>query len=194
MVFIKTCWFRLVRVRDITLEYIKFITEKRGPYSKDIQNTVDHLVATGLVSIQSFERVKGGSLANYKITEAGQEAIKLLRLYNVEDEKHWWISLITNMAFTYYFVDELKGTNDDKIKTLVYQDPTYKKLKRSGYFHSLIELDDPENLTYQLIQFIKTHAENNVTSTRDANPRRVAEIIILTFFEYLYVSYLKEQK
>ncbi len=182
----------LAPIKRIILEYLHFITEKRGPYSKDIQNTVDHLSAIGLVEITRFEKVKGGSLANYRISKAGQAVVDLLIQYPKEADKYWWISLVTKLVFSYFHGEGLKGKTDEKIKSLVYQDPTYKELKVKGLFQHLIELDNEESVTYKLISSMKQYIEKCriITISHD---RRGAEILLSTFFEYLYISYLSER-
>jgi uncharacterized protein YwgA len=184
----------LAPIKRIVLEYLHFITEKRGPYSKDIQNTVDHLVAIGLVKIIHFEEIKGGSLANYKISEAGHRAVDLLTQYPQEADKSWWISFVTKLIFSYFHGEGLKGKNDEKIKSLVYQDPTYKDLRIKGLFHHLIELDDPKSVTYKLISSMKEYMEKNRSAISKSDHRRSAEILLSTFFEYLYINYLSEEK
>lgn len=183
----------LAPIKDVILAYLSFITLIRGPYSKDIQNTLDHLVAIGLVEIVSFEKSNKAAYVNYQIAEAGKDVVKLLREYVHEDEKYWWISLVTKLVYTYFHAEGLEGNMDDKIKALVYQDPTYRKYKDNGQFHHLIELGNPNGLTYQLIDFIKEYFVKERVSIIKQGYRRTTEIILLTFFEYLYLNHLSEQ-
>ena len=183
----------LAPIKSIVLEYLHFITEKRGPYSKDIQNTVDHLVAIGLVKIIQFEEIKGGSLANYRISEAGHTVVDLLIQYPQEADKCWWISLVTRLIFSYFHGEGLKGKNDEKIKSLVYQDPTYKNLRAKALFHHLIELDDQKGVTFKLISLMQEYIEKHRSNISKINHGRRAEILLSSFFEYLYINYLNEE-
>ena len=184
----------LAPIKRVILEYLHFITEKRGPYSKDIQNTVDHLVAMGLVEITRFETFRGGSLANYRISKVGQTVVDLLLQYPKEAEKCWWISLVTKLVFSYFYGEGLRGKNDEKIKSLVYQDPTYKDLKLKGLFHHLIELDDQKSVTFKLISAMKEYITKHMPATSKSDDRRSAEILLSAFFEYLYINSLSENK
>lgn len=184
----------LAPIKRVILEYLHFITEKRGPYSKDIQNTVDHLVAMGLVEITHFETFRGGSLANYRISKVGQTVVDLLLQYPEEAEKCWWISLVTKLVFSYFYGEGLRGKNDEKIKSLVYQDPTYKDLKLKGLFHHLIELDDQKSVTFKLISAMKEYITKHMPATSKSDDRRSAEILLSAFFEYLYINSLSENK
>jgi uncharacterized protein YwgA len=183
----------LAPIKRVVLEYLHFITEKRGPYSKDIQNTVDHLVAIGLVEITHFDKIRRGSLANYKISEAGRTVVDLLIQYPREADKSWWISLVTRLIFSYFGGEGLKGKDDEKIKSLVYEDPTYKDLKNRGLFHHLIELDDQKGFTYKLITSMNEYMEKSRLAGSRVNLRRRAEIVLSTFFEYLYINYLSKK-
>ena len=54
----------LAPIKEVVLEFLHFIYQKRGPYSKDIQNAVDHLVALGVVDVVSFKRQGRAAFAN----------------------------------------------------------------------------------------------------------------------------------
>jgi uncharacterized protein YwgA len=164
----------LAPIKRVILEYLHFITEKRGPYSKDIQNTVDHLVAMGFVEITRFETFRGGALANYRISKVGQTVVDLLLQYPKEAEKCWWISLVTKLVFSYFYGEGLRGKNDEKIKSLVYQDPTYKDLKLKGLFHHLIELDDQKSVTFKLISAMKEYITKHMPATSKSDDRSSA--------------------
>jgi uncharacterized protein YwgA len=99
-------------IKDIVLSIVKFISEKRGPYSKDIQNTLDHLVAYDLVKITEYRVFSNhSSIAFYQITEGGLAAIDSLIHYNKEEEVYWWINLITRISNLYVDEDEMKSEN-----------------------------------------------------------------------------------
>jgi uncharacterized protein YwgA len=149
----------LAPLKDIVLTYLKYNADYLGPYERRIQNTVDHLVGIGLVDVLYFEDTrKGGALTNYGITDTGQEVVHRLVEYSHEEEKAWWISLVTSVAYSYLVADGLSGTVDDKIRALVYKDPTYEPYKQKKLFRHLIDLTDKNGLTYQFTEFIKDYA------------------------------------
>ena len=182
----------LAPIKRLVVEFRHFITEKRGPYSKDIQNTVDHLVAIGLAEITHFRKIKRGSLANYRISGSGQAAVDLLIQYPKEADRCWWISLVTRLIFSYIVGEGLQGKDDEKIKSLVYQDPTYKSLRIKELFHHLIELEDENGVTHKLVSSMKEYMGKNRATGSEISRGRSAEILLSTFFEYLYLNYLSE--
>ena len=187
----------LAPLKDIILSYLRFLYKQRGPYSKDIQNTVDHLVALGLVEVVSFEKTYEGkyALTDYKISEPGKEAVKLLRAYNLEDEKYWWINTVTRLAISYTKAEGFESEDLDNIVKLVYQEPSFKKLRVERKFDYLINFQDIEtHITNRLIDFLKKYSERNILRYKKENEREAIEILLLSFFEYLYVNFLSESK
>lgn len=180
-------------LKDVLLEYLKFNAEKLGPYERTIQNTIDHLVGIGLVDVTYFEETnKGGALTHYVITDTGKETVRCLVLYPHEEEKAWWISLVTRLSYSYLVADGLNGTVDEKIRNIVYQDPTYEPYKKKNLFRRLIDLSDKNGLTYQFSEFLKTYSTGNNILSADLSERKKAEIMLVTFMEYLYTGVLNE--
>lgn len=185
----------LAPLKKVFLEYMRFITHNFGPYKGEIQETVDHLVGIGLVDIVYFDKTKhGGFLSNYVISNTGEAVIERLIEYRHEEEKHWWISLITGLAYSYITSDGLSGSVDDKIKSLIYQDPTYTTYKERNLFKKLIDLSDKRGLTYQYSEFLKSYVQGRSVTTSDLSERRQVEIMLVTFMEYLYTGVLNEDK
>jgi hypothetical protein len=187
----------LAPIKNIVLSIVKFITQKRGPYSSDIQNTLDNLIAYGLVEILSFKTLanKKYSVASYQITDGGINAISSLTKYDKEEEIFWWIDIITQVAYMYSTEKGLKEVKDfsglDTIVKLVYQDPTFNQISRKHGKYALIDLGGREGLTSDLINISKNYllGENSFSSKSE---RHKAELILLSFFEYLYSKYLDE--
>lgn len=180
-------------LKDVLLEYLKFNAEMLGPYERRIQNTVDHLVGIGLVDVAYFEETrKGGALTNYIITDTGQIVVDRLIQYSNEEEKAWWISLVISMTYSYLEASDLNGTVDEKVRTMVYQDPTYEPYRKNNLYRRLIDLSDKKGLTYQFIEFIKEYASHNGMLSPDLDERKKVAIMLVAFMEYLYTSVLNE--
>lgn len=182
-------------MKNIALEYLRFNAENLGPYERTIQNTVDHLVGIGLVDVIYFEETKkGGALTNYAITNIGEQVVKRLIQYSNEEEKQWWISLVTRMAYSYLEADGLSGTVDKKIRTIVYQDPTYEPYRKKNLFRRLIDLSDKKGITYQFVEFLKEYATRSNVLNSDLDERKKVAIMLVVFMEYLYTSALNEAR
>lgn len=177
-------------IKEVVLAFMKYITYFRGPYSKDIQNTIDHLVAAGLVDLVDYSHsINGKELyADYKITAGGLEAVVLLSRYPNEEEKHWWISIICRLTQIYIQSPQLSGTEDERIMMLVYQEPSYKTLRLERKQRYMIDLD----ITRKLISFLKEYTRTGIVVTTNKILRREAETIMIAFFEYLYLNYVNE--
>jgi hypothetical protein len=188
----------LAPLKDIFLEYLKFNSEMLGPYKGEIQETVDHLVGIGLVDIIYFERTrrrgirKAGARSHYVISDTGEEVVNRLILYPHEEEKDWWISLVTGLSYSYLEAGGLSGTVDEKIKSIIYQDLTYNTFREKNLFRRLIDLTDKRGLTYQFVEFLKNYAHESNVIPSDISERKKVEIMLLTFMEYLYTGSLNE--
>ena len=176
--------------REVVMTFLKYSYHFRGPYSKDIQNTIDHLVATGMVDISGLTRSENGKAlyVNYKITSGGSEAVRLLKGYSHEDEKHWWISAVAQLAYIYLKSEGLRGNVDHRIMSLVYQEPSFKQQMKG----TLINLDETDRITNHLITFLKDYTAEHELAYYGNKYKRDAEIILLAFFEYLYLNYINE--
>ncbi|WP_426479362.1 hypothetical protein ACP3T3_07900 [Chryseobacterium sp. CBSDS_008] len=187
----------LAPVKEIILSIIRFQRIQRGPYSKDIQNIVDHLVAYGLVEIKDFEIIKDkNAIALYEIAEGGIHAVERLLQYSVEEEKYWWISCISKLSLIYSELDSAENDNEfdglDKIVRIVYQDYTFKETKENSHFRALIDFNDTDKPTAQTIKFVKEYIEENRDMFSFTNERFEAELILTAFFNHFYNNYLIE--
>ena len=187
----------LAPIKNIVLSLVKFITEKRGPYSSNIQNVLDHLAAYGLIEISDFHisKNKKSALAFYQITDGGINAVDSLVKYKREEEIFWWINIITQLTILYTSEEQLKELTEfsglDKIVKLVYQDPTFKSTSKKQGRYAWIDLTKDDGLTYDLIKIAKEFLEGT-KSKNFKDEKRKAEYILLSFFEFLYVKYLDE--
>lgn len=186
----------LAPIKEVVLSIIKFLSYKRGPYSKEIQNTLDHLVAYNLVEITEFKIYSEKSAsALYKITNDGIKVADMLIKYNKEEEVNWWIDIIVRISNLYAIEIDMESTKEfsgiEKIVKLVYQDPTFKNVKENQVGSELIDLSLKEGLTYELIQFFKKYQEKH-NVPKFINDRCKIEFYLLTFFEFLFSKYLDE--
>ncbi|WP_288879759.1 hypothetical protein [Pedobacter panaciterrae] len=187
----------LAPIKEIILSIIRFQRIQRGPYSKDIQNIVDHLVAYGLVKITEFKVIRDkNASAHYEITIGGQNAVEKLISYSVEEEKYWWISCISRLSLMYAELDSAESDNEfdglDKIVRIVYQDYTFKETNENSYFRALIDFNDLDRPTAKIIRFVKGYIDANKNMFSFENERFEAELILSAFFNHFYSSYLIE--
>ncbi|OPC29192.1 hypothetical protein [Elizabethkingia miricola] len=187
----------LAPIKEIILSIIRFQRIQRGPYSKDIQNIVDHLVAYELVNITEFKVIKDkNAIAVYEIAEGGINAVDKLLKYSVEEEKYWWISCISRLSLMYSEFDSAENDDEfeglDKIVRIVYQDYTFKQTKDNSYFRALIDFNDVDKPTAYTIKFVKDYIESNRELFSFTNERYEAELILAAFFNNFYNNYLIE--
>jgi hypothetical protein len=183
----------LAPIKDVVVSIIRFYNQLRGPYNSEIQNTVDQLVAYGLVDVCMFENLNyNASLAEYKINSEGKKVVKLLVKYSKEEEKNWWINFITKCVYLYSKENlfdrnkEYKGF--DTIVNLVYKDSTYELIKSTAKKNYPIDVRDKTLPTNELIEYVKEYIKSNNVNL--GNERNAAELIILTYFEFLYSKFI----
>lgn len=183
-------------LREIILSYLNFIYLHRGPYSKDVQNTLDYLVSLNAIEVISFTTSGESSYADYRITEAGKSIVQDLVLYPPEYEKQEWIQIVTKVVDAYKggynLSEQYKGV--DKIIDIVYQEPSFKEVKQRGGKREFIRMADKNNLTMQLIDFLQS-IEKSLPPSFDRDKYKLdLETVLLSFFEYLYVEHLSQSK
>ena len=183
-------------MKEIILSFLNFIYLHKGPYSKDIQNALDYLVSLDAIEVVSFTTAGTNAYADYKITEAGISLVENLTLYPVEKEKLSWIQTVMKVVDAYkgcYGLNE-QYQGVDKIIGLVYQEPTFKEIRRRQAKWEIIPFGEENKLTTELINFLKT-IEQELPDEFDKSKYKLnLETILLSFFEYLYVEHLSESQ
>jgi hypothetical protein len=183
-------------MKEIILSFLNFIYLHKGPYSKDIQNALDYLVSLDAIEVVSFTTAGTSAYADYKITEAGIRLVENLTLYPVEKEKLSWIQTVMKVIDAYkgcYGLNE-QYQGVDKIIDLVYQEPTFKEIRRRQAKWEIIPFGEENKLTTELINFLKT-IEQELPDEFDKSKYKLnLETILLSFFEYLYVDHLSESQ
>jgi hypothetical protein len=183
-------------LKEIILSFLNFIYLHKGPYSKDIQNILDYLVALDGIEVDSFTTYRKKNLyVNYKITEAGKSLVEDLIHDPMEKEKLQWIRIILKLidAYTNAFGLSEEYSGVDKIIDLVYQEPSFYEISQRNIKGKFIPMGNKNTLTMELIHFLEK-AEKTLPPNFDREKYKLdLEMVLLVFFEYLYVKYLSEK-
>ncbi len=185
-------------IKNVVMSIIRFYSQLRGPYNLEIQNTIDQLVGYGLVDVCAFQTLNyNASLSEYKINAEGKKVVSLLIKYSKEEEKNWWINFITKCTFIYskenLYVENKEYKGFDTIVNLVYKDSTYEVIKKNAKKNYPIDIDNETLPTNELIKYVKNYIDTNKQSLNFGNERQTAEIIILTYFEFLYSKFIESK-
>lgn len=182
-------------LKEIILSFLNFIYLHKGPYSKDIQNILDHLVALDGIEVDSFSTYGKYSYVNYKITEAGKSLVEDLIYDPMEKVKLQWIRIVLKLIDAYKdafdLSEEYKGV--DKIIDLVYQEPSFYEISQRKIKGELIPMGNKNTLTMELIHFLDKVEEALPPKFDREKYKLDLETVLLAFFEYLYVEYLSEK-
>ena len=142
-------------IKEIILSFLNFIYLHKGPYSKDVQNILDNLVALSAIEVISFTTNNSNAYANYKITESGRTLVENLILYPSEEDRLSWIKVVMKVVDTYKSAyglsEQYQGV--DKIIDLVYQEPTFKEIRQRQAKREIIPFGEENKLTIKLIKF-----------------------------------------
>ncbi|WP_017690446.1 hypothetical protein [Paenibacillus sp. PAMC 26794] len=139
----------LVVCRHIISATNGYETYHHGPYDQKIQNAADLLGFWGLVNITDIVVNNGKIVSNYEITGLGEEWVEEL-ISNSESifERHNVVEAIC---------ESLSNRNAfNRVKDLVYAEPTYSRLGHKGYGHKLDLSNYETNLTIQVIIKMET--------------------------------------
>ena len=183
-------------LKEIVLSFLNFIYLHKGPYSKDVQNILDHLVSMNAIEVDSFSTYeKKNSYVNYKIAEAGKSLVENLIYDPMEKEKLQWIRIVMRLIDAYKDAFDLSEeySGMDKIIGLVYQEPSFHEIKQRNGKEELIPMGDKNTLTMKLIHFLEKVEEVLPPKFDREKYKLDLETVLLAFFEYLYVEYLSEK-
>ena len=184
----------LAPFKEMALSFLNFIYLYKGPYSKDIQNSLDYLVSCGALEITKFVQYRKFSYVNYRASESEKRIVKALLDYPEEKEKYEWIAIILKIIDAYKDAFGIgKGYEDvDKIIDLVYEEPSFKLAKDKG-IGEFIEMISEDNATLKFLNFLKKIEETDLPKVLKREPAYDLETVILMFFEYLYLGFLAKQ-
>ncbi|MEQ9265039.1 MAG: hypothetical protein RLN81_07465 [Balneolaceae bacterium] len=181
-------------LREIAHQIVEFVKYFRGPYSKNVQNELDHLCSYGLVELVKFEVRNGkNSVAVYKISLGGINAVSELTKYSKEEDQFWWISTILrtcNLFFDDQVFSNKKNEYEgfDNIVNLVYQDPTFRDYE-SNNLRSLMKFDG-DTPTATIIKNTIDHLGND-SRLKDLDYKHLVELLVVGYFNYLYGKYVE---
>ena len=172
-------------IKEVILSFLRFQYYYRGPYSSELQNTIDHLVGVNLVKVDSVKHLSQNRLlVDYSISNSGKSAVERLIKYEKEEETFWWINTVCRIALYYSEVEyDSEWNGIDRIVNLVYEDPSFLQAQKKGIKY-LIDLSSDNSFTKELIKFTKKYINENFIKVTKDNERNIAEILIMAFLEY----------
>lgn len=148
------------------------ITYKHGPFDSAIQNAVDCLAFRGLARVFKVERDSDGSIyAEYGLSQAGKLWVDRITK-DARFEIKWGAALDIGQK-----VDTLGW---DRLRALVYAEPTFVASKPKGYGQKLIPEDSLKN---SAAFFIETMNWTLRQGFENAYPSR--DLLLELFFRYL---------
>jgi uncharacterized protein YwgA len=162
---------------DLAEEYVKFFSYNYGPFSAQLQGTIHHLCSIGLIDLLYYEPGNNGK-AQYCISQKGKEAFYKLealpRFRRMDDLTR----IISNMIDIYGL---------DNLINIVYQEPTFKKMKNAGHFGRLIKLQGENNLTKKIIDEFES-----ISHKMFRREHVTIESLLVAYFDYLRASLANE--
>ena len=162
----------LAPARNLVLEFLSFFPYRHGPYTYELQDTLDHLVGLGLAEITGYQRSQDGSIrSKQRISSEGRAVQQQLIQLRRNAEKHDWILAVCQLV-------DLTGL--DSLVGLVYQEPTFREavsLRRRG---ELPILDSELNLTQKLLREIRELADTEMRYGVVS-----LDSVLLPYFDYL---------
>ena len=157
-------------VYEIAESFVKFFSYNHGPYSKELQTAIHHLCCCGLVSLDLYEPWNKGR-ALYSITLKGKSAVIKLS-DSLQFRRMLDLSRIISNLIDVYGIEN--------IVRLVYEEPTFKRIKQSGTPNRVIPSEQDKNLTVKLVRELETISKelfhrNNLS----------VESLLLAYFDFL---------
>lgn len=160
------------RTFDIVPIRAGHITYKHGPYDRFIQNAVDSLAFRGLVKIIRLDEDEGGNLqTEYALTKAG--ILWTTKLAENQAIKVRW-------AFVHSLSVQVNSLGWQRLRKLVYAEPTFLSAKRHGYGQQLRTDDINASSANFLIQLAQ-NAINSGFVKKELPPDK----LLTVFFRYL---------
>jgi hypothetical protein len=167
-------------LKDFILDYFEFRVWNNGPYSSEIQNTLNNLVALRYIKMDNYNikivNMKKNESSYYSIIDRGMNVVEKLIDLPDENDQYKWIQSIIKLIGIYGIQNIVK---------MVYQEPTFKNLKKDikNRGKAIPIYDDDKNEILELFKFIKEIAEEEFKYLIDT-----PEKVLLALFDYLYSS------
>lgn len=175
--------------QQFIISRLEYYPWHRGPYSKSLQNGIDHLVARGLATITYYHlrqttqvvptRDDKVEVVQYQITDSGHSLIKSLCSYEGNMDTRRLVQLVCELV-------DLYGVSN--ILNLVYEEPTFSELKARGKA-DFIDPESENNQTLELLSFIDDTARTAMRYTSVT-----WEAIATAYFDFLWSKHTSEDR
>lgn len=174
----------LAPFRDVVMAHLEYRFHYKGPYARDLQNSVDHLLTRGLAELVSYSLTTGSSdvptsddqveVASYRLTSEGQHVIESLVAISSNEEARELVFIICELT-------DLYGLGN--VVNLVYQEPTFHELRvKELRGHALSSQDG--NLSIELLQFLDRFGHS-----RMGYQHLGWKAVFLAYFDFLWAKY-----
>jgi hypothetical protein len=178
----------LAPFRDILVAFLEYRYHHKGPYARDLQNGVDHLVACGLVDLVYYAVAPNSrdvpthdgnvEVSQYRISKDGLSMVDALCCWSSNRELRDLVTAVSQLVDTY----ELKN-----VVRLVYQEPTFLRLKTNGLRGNAIYAEGTGNLSTDLLGFLDELGRNKM-KYQHWNWKA----LLLAYFEVLWCNHKLE--
>jgi len=170
----------LAPIKELILDFFEFRVWNHGPYSSEIQNTLNNLVALRYIRMNDYNvrtnnNVKYES-SYYSILDKGILVVEKLIEYPDEKEQYLWIQSIIKIIGIYGIKNIVK---------IVYEEPTFRFLKQNENNRGqAIPINNVcQNKIIDLFKMIKDIAVNEFRYMVET-----PENVLLAVFDFLYSS------
>ncbi|NIK69125.1 hypothetical protein [Paenibacillus sp. BK720] len=164
---------------NLAEEYVKYFSYNYGPFSAQLQGTIHHLCSLGLVDLIYYEPGINGK-ARYTISEKGKFAFSKLSSLPKFNKMVDLSRIISNMIDIYGL---------DHLVDIVYEEPTFKKMKIEGQFSKIIKVQGEQNLSTKIIEQF-----NSISQQMFKREQITIESLIIAYFDYLRASYANSKE
>lgn len=165
-------------LKDFIIDYFDFKVWHNGPYSKQIQRTLNNLVGQRYINMTEYKiditDSDQNDKAKYAISNEGENVVLKLLDVNTKKEEYEWIITITRLV-SYYGMNNLVD--------IVYAEPTFKELKGSsnGFGMELQIYDQKKNALMRLAQEFQDIGKRDYGYTFEK-----PSDVLLALFDYMY--------
>lgn len=167
-------------LKDFIMDYFDFKVWYNGPYSKDIQRTLNNLVGQRYIKMTYYRVETKGNDKNektkYVIEESGKKVVEELLCFDTKKEDYEWIVSIIRLV-NHYGIENLVR--------IVYEEPTFKELKKSNdnFGASLNIYDENRNKLIKVARELQRIGKQDFGYSLDKPGD-----ILLAIFDYLYAE------
>jgi hypothetical protein len=152
----------------------KFFPWHNGPYDFNVQNTVDALAFRGYVKVQNLHfRTARNAECSYVLSDDGRAVVRTLCSHPVfAADRELYLLIAREVDFRGW----------EKIRRLVYAEPTYVASSASGHGSKLPTGSGQENLSWQLLKEFKSMF--NCKASEDYRRRQLVQMFFSVLDAY----------